>query len=89
MSDPLAVLLRAGLATRIVADNAEAGIARLQALAGEELPAAALFAAVARAVREGLIFDPVVLPEGQLQCHWRLALTEAGVARARALLQAP
>ena len=26
------------------------------------------------------------LPEGSLQCHWRLELTPAGVARARALI---
>ena len=44
-------------------------------------------AAVAACLRDGLIRDPIRLPEGALQCHWRLELTSNGVSMARALLQ--
>ncbi len=89
MADALEALLIAGFRHPFAAANAEEGIARVRELAGAGVPAAALHEAVARAVREGLILDPVVLPEGALQCHWRLSLTKAGLARARALEAAP
>jgi hypothetical protein len=41
---------------------------------------------VAACLRDGLIREPVRLPEGALQCHWHLELTPKGVAAARAAL---
>jgi hypothetical protein len=41
--------------------------------------------AVAACLREGLIREPVRLPEGALQCHWHLELTPNGVVAARLL----
>ena len=41
---------------------------------------------VAACLRDGLIREPVRLPAGALQCHWRLELTPDGVAAARALI---
>ena len=32
------------------------------------------------ALRDGLIREPIRLPEGALQCHWHLELTPKGVA---------
>jgi hypothetical protein len=43
--------------------------------------------AVAACVREGLIREPIRLPEGALQCHWHLELTPAGVTAARKILR--
>jgi hypothetical protein len=40
---------------------------------------------VAACVRDGLVREPVRLPEGALQCHWHLELTPKGVEAARAL----
>ena len=39
--------------------------------------------AVAVCVRDGLIREPVRLPEGALQCHWHLELTPKGVEAVR------
>jgi hypothetical protein len=44
-------------------------------------------AAVAAALRDRLIHEPIRLPEGALQCHWHLGLTPKGVAATRALPQ--
>jgi hypothetical protein len=43
--------------------------------------------AVATCLRDGLIREPIRLPEGALQCHWHLELTPKGVAAARELLR--
>jgi hypothetical protein len=51
-----------------------------------QLDAVAFHAAVAEALAAGLIREPVILPPGALQCHWRLDLTPQGVARARELI---
>ena len=81
----LPVLLRLAYRRALTAANAEEGFLRVQELAGTPLDPAAFHAAVAEALATGLIHEPVVLPEGALQCHWRLHLTPAGVARATAL----
>ena len=40
-------------------------------------------AAVDDALAAGLIYDPVRLSDGDLQCHWRLEVTPKGAASAR------
>lgn len=82
----LSLLLRMGLRHAVVADNSDDALGRIAVLAGEPIDAPAFHAALAEALAEGLILDPVVLPQGALQCHWRLHLTPAGVARARELM---
>ena len=63
--------------------NIEAGYDRFRALSGGALDEDAFRAAIAEALRRGLIREPIRLPEGALQCHWHLELTPAGVAAAR------
>jgi hypothetical protein len=64
--------------------NLEAGYERFQALCGEAVDYGSFCDAVAACLRDGLIREPIRLPEGALQCHWHLELTPAGVALARA-----
>ena len=78
------LVLRMGFQHRIHEPNAEAGVARIQALAEPHATSLALHEALAACLRENLIHEPVRLPEGALQCHWRLELTPKGVAAMRA-----
>jgi hypothetical protein len=86
MTDHLRVLLLTGYRHAVAAANADEAFLRVQKLAATPLDPTAFHAAVAEAVASGLILDPVVLPAGALQCHWRLSLTPEGVARARELI---
>ena len=52
-------------------------------LTGKPVRYEAFCNAVAACLRDGLIREPIRLPEGALQCHWHLELTPAGVAAAR------
>ena len=63
--------------------NIEAGFERFAALAGETVEMAGFCDAVAACLRDGLIREPIRLPEGALHCHWHLELTPKGVAKAR------
>jgi len=78
-------LLAVAFRSQITAPDAEAGVARLAELADRSAPLRGWHEAVAGAVRQGLIHDPVRLLAGALQCHWRLELTPTGVAEARRL----
>ena len=84
--DHVRVVLLAGLRDFVTADNDEDGFARVQAASGKKLDVAQFHDAIAACLRDGLIREPVRLPEGALQCHWRLELTPKGVAAARALI---
>jgi hypothetical protein len=55
----------------------------------ESVDYASFCEAAADLLRERLIYEPVRLPEGALQCHWHLQLTPAGTSAARALLSSP
>lgn len=65
--------------------NIEAGFERFSALVGGSVGYDTFCDAVASCLRDGLICEPVRLPEGALQCHWHLELTPAGVEAARQL----
>ena len=67
----------------------ESGFERFAALAGATVPINAFCDAVAACLRDGLIREPIRLPEGALQCHWHLELTPKGVAEARARRPGP
>lgn len=64
----------------------EAGFQRFAALTENGIDFGAFNEAVAACLRDGLIREPVRLPEGALQCRWHLELTPKGVAAARAAL---
>ncbi|HUN43807.1 MAG TPA: hypothetical protein VMU81_26230 [Acetobacteraceae bacterium] len=66
--------------------NIEAGYERFAALTGGAIGYAAFCDAIATCLRDGLIREPIRLPEGALQCHWQLELTPAGVAARRRTL---
>ncbi len=65
---------------RINAPDFDAGHERFVALSGMSVSAQEFQDAVASCVADRLVFDPVRLPEGALQCHWHLEPTEAGRA---------
>ena len=84
MTVPARDLLLA-MAFRHVIDepNIESAHQRFVTLAGTTTSLRAFADAVADCLREGLIHEPVRLPEGALQCHWHLELTPRGVATVR------
>ena len=86
--DANGLLLTTAFRTVINQPTVEAAYERFAAVADHALDIDGFRDAVAACVRDGLIRDPVRLPEGALQCHWRLELTPKGVAAARALLAA-
>lgn len=67
----------------IIASDADTGLAQLQQASAinEDWRAT-----VAEATAAGLVYDPVRLLPGALQCHWRLELTPIGFQAARELL---
>jgi hypothetical protein len=77
------LLLACALRHRINEPNIEAGFAAFQALGGTDVAYQVFADAVAECLREGLIYEPIRLPEGALQCHWHFQLTPKGVAAAR------
>ena len=82
-AEAIALLLTTAFRQRINEPNIEAGFERFRELTGESVSYEAFCDAVASCLREGLIREPIRLPEGALQCHWHLELTPAGVAAVR------
>ena len=78
------LLLVTAFRHRIKESDAEEGRLRIAALTEREIDADAFRAAVGELLRAGLIYDPVNLPPGALQCHWRLELTPEGFEAAQA-----
>ena len=81
-----AMLLTTALTHRINEPSIDAGFERFAALNGGSADYAAFVDAVSACLRDGLIREPVRLPEGALQCHWKLELTADGVIQARRAL---
>lgn len=79
-------LLRVALHHRISEANLDLGLQRLTLILGGDVVPADLAETVAQAISQGLIQDPVQIADGALQCHWRLALSPAGVVAARGLI---
>ena len=77
------LLLTTAFRHQINEPNIEAGHARFAELVGQDIGIDAFCDAVAACQRDGLIREPIRLPEGALQCHWHLELTPKGVAAAR------
>ena len=85
--DAIGLLLTTAFRQTINEPNVEAGYERFAAIVGEDVGFGVFCDAVALAVRDGLVREPIRLPEGALQCHWRLELTSEGVAAVRALAE--
>jgi hypothetical protein len=86
MTEAAMMLLAVAFRHVINEANIEVGYSRFVTLAGASLDYDAFCDAVAVCLREGLIREPIRLPEGALQCHWHLELTPAGVAAVRSRL---
>jgi hypothetical protein len=84
--DAIALLLITAFRHVINEPNIETGYERFAALIDTAVDESAFRDAVAACLRDRLIYEPVRLPEGALQCHWHLELTPKGAAAARALL---
>jgi hypothetical protein len=80
------LLLVTAFRHRISEPNIEAGFARFREFAEQDVAYQAFSDAVAACLRDGLILEPIRLPEGALQCHWHLELTPKGVGAAGALI---
>jgi hypothetical protein len=80
------LILITALRYRINEPNIDEGFAQFTAVTGKPVAYQAFCDAVVSNLRDGLIREPIRLPEGALQCHWHLELTPAGVAAARRLL---
>jgi len=85
--DARSLLLRTAFHHVVNEPNIETGYERFAALTNGSISYDAFSDAVAACLREGLIREPIRLPEGALQCHWHLELTPKGVAAARSLSQ--
>ncbi len=77
------VLLTTALRHRICEPNIELGFERFSALTSGSVDYASFCDAVVTCQGQGLIDEPVRLPDGALQCHWHLRLTAAGADAAR------
>jgi len=85
--DAKALLLTAAFRHSINEANIEAGFERFRSVASAHVDYQAFCDAVAACLREGLVREPIRLPEGALQCHWHLELTPKGVEAACKLLE--
>jgi hypothetical protein len=86
--DAKTLLLTTALRHRISEPNIEASFEQFTALVLDAVDYQAFCDAVASCVRDGLIHEPIRLPEGALQCHWHLELTPRGVEVARTMIHA-
>jgi hypothetical protein len=81
--DPRTLLLTAAFRHVINEPNIEAAFEQFVTLSGRIVSYDTFCNAVAECIRDGLIREPIRLPEGALQCHWHLELTPKGVAIVR------
>jgi hypothetical protein len=66
-----ALLLLVAFRHQIEEPDLDSGLLRVATIAGQDVDPAALRAALAGALADGYISDPVQLRPGALQCHWR------------------
>ena len=79
------LILRTAFRHRIKESDSAAGQARFEAIVGQTVGGGEFGPAIGRLLTAGLIYDPVRLPAGALQCHWCLELTPEGVAMVNAM----
>jgi hypothetical protein len=85
--NPTSLLLITAFRHVINTPNIEAAFERFVALNDQAVSYHSFCEGIAVCLRDGLIREPIRLPEGALQCHWHLELTPAGVAAARERLR--
>jgi hypothetical protein len=85
--DAKAAVLTAAFRHSINEANIEAGFEQFRSVASADVDYEGFCDAVAACLREGLVREPIRLPEGALQCHWHLELTAKGVDAARKMLE--
>ena len=84
--DAAAALLTIAFRHRISEPNIETGFERFSVLTGHAVTYDDFRDAVAACLRDGLIREPIRLPEGALQCHWHLELTPEGVEAVKRII---
>lgn len=65
------------------------GLERFREITGRPIGEEEFRAAIAKALALGLIYEPVRIPPGTLQCEWCLEVTPEGAAAARSLSRSP
>jgi hypothetical protein len=80
-AEALPLLLRIAFRHRPRAADATEGLALVEQIAGQPIPEPVFRAALAQALADGLIHDPVRIAPGALQCHWQLEMTPAGAEK--------
>jgi hypothetical protein len=86
-ADAIALLLMTAFRHSINEPNIETAFQPFAILTERAVSYDAFCDAIATCLRDGLVHEPIRLPEGALQCHWHLELTPKGVAAARSLPQ--
>jgi hypothetical protein len=84
-TDAKSLLLVTAFRHSISEPNIEAGYERFRVINGDAVDYQSFCDALTASLREGLIREPIRLPEGALQCHWRLELTAKGIMATRIL----
>lgn len=82
-----ALLLLLAFRHRIEEPDLDSGLRRVATIAGQDVDPNACHAALAGALADGYIRDPIQLRPGALQCHWHLELTPQGVDQVLGLLR--
>jgi hypothetical protein len=80
-AETTSLLLRIAFHHRPQAADVAEGLALVEQIAGRSIPEPVFRAALAQALADGLIHDPVRIAPGALQCHWQLEVTPAGAAK--------
>lgn len=86
LSPLVAAMLVCAFRERVMAPDVDGGIAALASACDVEATEDDWRTAVEQALDAGYLHDPIRLPSGSLQCHWRLELTPLGADVARPLL---
>lgn len=84
--DVVQELLTIGFRHPFTEPNVESAFERFAALSHYSCTLTEFCEAVGACSAQGLIREPVRIPDGALQCCWRLELTPKGVATARSAL---
>jgi hypothetical protein len=83
----VSTLLLVAFRHQIEEPDLDSGLSRVASIAGHGADPNAVHTAVAAALADRYIRDPVQLRPGALQCHWHLELTPPGVEQVLSLLR--
>ena len=77
-AETTSLLLRIALRHCPKAADVTEGLALVEQIAGQPIPEVIFRSALTQALADGVIYDPVRIAPGALQCHWQLEGTPAG-----------